>query len=629
MFRSLTFRKRSLLNFFINRINATVISIVLVSVCLFLVFAVTIWGTFLIKKELDRERKETINTLLLHTVRIIKPHIKLMVRGEIEHVAEELLVFEFIKGVRIVWQEPSIYRQIRELDIMLGKNINKEPKQFQIVKGNMNGEIISKSIFDGTKKIATLEVAIDDSIHEHLLKVLWTKFLIIGLFVSIIISFLLYFYYYLVSRPVLNLAEHMKKSGIKLIPFKEEIAPKEIKDLINSYNYLIESLKHYRKDLINTVKHWQQEVQRAENASRAKTEFLANITHELRTPLTVALGMTELIKEESLTENQKKYIQNLEQSLKTLSELIEDVLSFARLEREKEVLQSEVFDLNNFLEEIIKIFKPAYDNKQLKLRLFVDKDVPRFIEGDQVKLRQILINLLSNALKFTPQGAVELRVTVKEKGEDLVFLHFEVRDTGIGIPPDALEKIFIPFERLEHKDLPGTGLGLSICQHLVSLLKGEIWAESPGEGQGASFHVVIPFRKALSKKVSKTLDFPERLSGKVLLAEDNPMTQHFFVKTLEKLGLSVEAVSDGREALRKALSREFDLVLLDIRMPGLDGLEVARRLRQEGFDRPILALTAHAVSEMEAESIRVGMDGFITKPIGRKELARRLSQWLS
>ena len=615
----------------VNRLNATIIAFLVICICLIITLGATVCGTYLIKKELDRERKDTIQTLLLHTARIIKPHIKLMVRGEIEHVAEELLSFEFIKGVRITWQEPNIYRQIREMDLLLGKKPEKHPQKFSITKGNLKGEIISTPIVDNYKAIGTLEVAIDDSIHRQLLKNLWTKFFIIGLTVSILLSILLYLYCYLMNKPILHLAEHMKKKGIKLIPFSEEIAPKEIKILIESYNLLVKHLQHYRKDLINAVKRWQQEVKRAEAASRAKTEFLANITHELRTPLTVALGMAELIKEEPLTPKQQRYLQNLETSLKNLAKLIEDVLSFARLEEERELLQTEVFDLHAFLDELVRILRPQYEAKGLYLRLSIEEQVPRLVEGDPVKVRQILVNLLANALKFTPpgQGGAEIVVRVEDEGEDLVRLHFEVRDTGVGILQEDLEKIFIPFERLQQKELPGTGLGLSISQHLVRLLKGEIWAESPGLGQGTVFHVILPFKKAPEERKEVEEEETPKLKGRVLFAEDNPVTQLFFVKTLRKLGLSVEAVSDGREALKKALEEKFDLILLDIRMPGLDGLEVARRLRQQGYKGPILALTAHAVSEVEAESLRAGMDGFITKPIGRQELARRLSKWLS
>ncbi len=609
------------------RLNATVLILLVILVSISLTVGATLWGTYVIKKELAREREENLRTLLLHTVRVIEPHVKLMVRSEIERVAEELLQFDFIKGVRIVWKEPSIYGDIREMDILLGRHPARPPERLEIAKGDLEGEVISLPIVDQGEVIGRLEVAIDDSSHEKLIRHLLERFFFVGLLISLLVAGLLYLYYRWVSHPALALAKHMEEVPEKLLPFPEVPGPKEIRTLIDSYNHLVERLNHYREELKAAVKRWQEEAKRAEAASRAKTAFLANITHELRTPLTAALGMAELLADSPLPPEERQYVENLKTSLRTLSRLIEDVLSFARLEAERESLREEDFDLRELLTEIEGLLGPQFRRKGLFLRLEMDPSLPLRFRGDAAKIRQVLINLLANALKFTPEGGAVVRVEGVKKSENLIRLRFSVEDTGIGLPQEALERIFIPFERLAGENVPGTGLGLSISRHLVRLLGGKIWAESPGPHQGSTFSFEIPLKVA--EEAKKAAPEKKSLAGRVLLAEDNEVTRHFFVKTLEKLGLEVTAVDDGKAALKEALSGQFDLLLLDIRMPGLDGLEVARRLRAAGFRKPILAITAHAVSEVEAESLRAGMDGFITKPISREELWRHLSRWLS
>ncbi len=609
------------------RLNATVLILLVILVSISLTVGATLWGTYVIKKELAREREENLRTLLLHTVRVIEPHVKLMVRSEIERVAEELLQFDFIKGVRIVWKEPSIYGDIREMDILLGRHPARPPERLEIAKGDLEGEVISLPIVDQGEVIGRLEVAIDDSSHEKLIRHLLERFFFVGLLISLLVAGLLYLYYRWVSHPALALAKHMEEVPEKLLPFPEVPGPKEIRTLIDSYNHLVERLNHYREELKAAVKRWQEEAKRAEAASRAKTAFLANITHELRTPLTAALGMAELLADSPLPPEERQYVENLKTSLRTLSRLIEDVLSFARLEAERESLREEDFDLRELLTEIEGLLGPQFRRKGLFLRLEIDPSLPSRFRGDAAKIRQVLINLLANALKFTSEGGAVVRVEGVKKSENLIRLRFSVEDTGIGLPQEALERIFIPFERLAGENVPGTGLGLSISRHLVRLLGGKIWAESPGPHQGSTFSFEIPLKVA--EEAKKAAPEKKSLTGRVLLAEDNEVTRHFFVKTLEKLGLEVTAVDDGKAALKEALSGQFDLLLLDIRMPGLDGLEVARRLRAAGFRKPILAITAHAVSEVEAESLRAGMDGFITKPISREELWRHLSRWLS
>ncbi len=614
--------------------NVRFVLLTAVILSLLITCGATFWAAHTLKKELLREREENLNVLLAHTAEVLKPLLKFKIKKEIQRVLGELLRFDFVNGARVHWQEPSIYKELRQLDVLLGKDIKEAPPEFEISVGQLKGKIISYPLKEGDETIGFLEIAIDDSPYQKIIQKTVFNFVLTGLLLSLTLVGLIYFYHHLVTRPIVSLANHIErlkeeKREDQLEPFPAIQAPAEIKQLIEAFNRLIVRINQYQERLESTLEQWRLEARRAESASRAKTEFLANVSHEIRTPITSALGMVELLKEGPLTEEQRQQLKNLTIALKNLNELFNQTLDFARFEVGAPEIKEETFDLKGLVEECLALFKPTLSRKGLEGRLILPDRLPLFV-GDPGKLKQIIINLLSNAVKFTQEGEISLEVKVLRQTPDFYWTRISVRDTGEGIQPDQLENIFVPFERLEEtfeRPYAGVGLGLAIAQRLAKILGGKLWAESQGKGHGAAFHLEIPLKLA-SPKASKELP-PKKFTGRVLLAEDNPVNQLYFRKVLEKLGFEVEVASDGFEAFRLAREKEFDLLLLDIRMPGLDGLEVTRRLRQEGYRGVIFALTAHAVSDIEKEAQQAGFDGFLAKPITRKELAQKLAHWLS
>ncbi|WP_169311160.1 response regulator [Thermodesulfatator indicus] len=590
------------------------------------------WGIYKLKQQLMKERQDTIRLILRHTAQIITPPLKYKVKSEIERILQDLVRFEFIKGAKVVWEEPTVYKELGELDAVIKKKEPHKIKKFTIIRGDMDGKIISYQFEDRSGMKATLEVAINDRLYQKIIKNIVVNFAIIGLFSTVLLCVVIYFYYYYIVASILRLVEHIRKIRTEetLKPVVLEKGPKEIIELVQVFNELIENINKYRNHLEKILEQWKSEAVKAKSASQAKTKFLANVSHEIRTPMTAAMGMLEMLKEESSLADKEK-LRHLEVALKSLGALIEETLDFAKLEEGKEEIKEETFNITELGKEIHELFEIEAQKKNLVFEVFISLDIPKELRGDISKIRQIIINLISNAIKFTDKGKITLRIFPEKVGEKFIWLHFEVKDTGCGIPPSELEKIFNPYERLEdlyNKPYPGTGLGLAISKRLAELLGGKLWAESEGLGRGAIFHLLIPLKRAESDSpIQKTP--PKKLKGKVLLAEDNPVNQLYFKRVLEKLGLNVEVASDGLEALNVINEKHFDLIILDIRMPGLSGLEIVKRIRKKGISIPIIALTAHSVSEIEKEALASGFDDFLQKPISREELAQKLAKWLS
>ncbi|MEW6490111.1 MAG: CheR family methyltransferase [Thermodesulfobacteriota bacterium] len=385
----------------------------------------------------------------------------------------------------------------------------------------------------------------------------------------------------------------------------------------------------------------------AEAASQAKSEFLARMSHEIRTPMNGIMGMTELALLEGVSPKAERYLALGTQSAKDLLDVINDILDLAKVEAGRVELAAATFDLGHLVESAVATLGLAARRKGLELTHRVDPSVPLRVVGDEGRLRQVLTNLVGNAVKFTERGEVEvtvglaagvprseLRVASSADGTgnrepgigNPVTLCFTVRDTGIGIPAENLPSVFDSFSlatRSTHAKYGGTGLGLSIAKHLAELMGGEIWAESePGRGSVFSFTA----RLALAGEDSALKARQEAQVGalacrlRLLLAEDNPVNQLFAKALLEAQGHRVAVVSDGLEALEALAAEPFDAVLMDVQMPGLDGVEAARRVRQGRVagtppDLPIVALTAHALTGDRERFFGAGMDYYLSKPL--------------
>jgi signal transduction histidine kinase/ActR/RegA family two-component response regulator/streptogramin lyase len=396
-----------------------------------------------------------------------------------------------------------------------------------------------------------------------------------------------------------------------------------------------------------TIEKQNQEIQllleKAQEASRLKSEFLANVSHEIRTPMNGVLGMQALALSTPLSEEQREYLETAQVSAVSLLGLLNDVLDFSKIEAGKLDLDLMDFSLRELLDAAAKTMSGRAAEKGLRLNVEIAPGLPDALRGDATRLRQVLLNLLGNAVKFTNAGHIDLRVAQEPNAQDLV-LRFSVADTGIGIPRDKQQIIFEEFRQADSsttRKYGGAGLGLGICTRLVALMGGRIWVESE-PGHGSTFHFTARLSPAApappcpAETVSTSsfdLASPAGRSLHILLAEDNPVNQKCAVRLLEKMGHRVQVVSNGSEAVDTSAAASFDLLLTDVQMPEMDGLAATRliRERERGSDAhlPILGMTAYAMRGDRERCLDAGMDGYIAKPVQPQELREAIQAAVS
>lgn len=439
----------------------------------------------------------------------------------------------------------------------------------------------------------------------------------------------------IVTKPIFQLVEATKavsKGDIK--SRLENKRSDEFGALTDLFNKMLDQLQNKQEELALAVNV-------AESASSAKSSFLANMSHEIRTPLTAILGFGSLLKDGTLSQYQiQQHVESIIRAGNHLHQIINDILDMSKIEAGQLVIDNTSVNVSELLSDISFLMKPHAEEKGLNFRIRYNFPLPSTVNSDPTRIKQILLNLCSNAIKFTNDGNVEIAVSYLSK-ENL--LSFDVTDTGIGLDAEESKRLFIPFSQGDTsitREFGGTGLGLCICKELVNNLGGEIYCQSR-KGIGSRFTFTINPGKISENMLVKEFDGadvevqeeivkiePGSLGGRVLLAEDTLDNQKLISMYVTRTGAIVEVVNNGKQAVDKALAREFDLILMDMQMPIMSGIEATKKLREMGYAKPIVALTANALREDQEESMRAGLDEYLTKPVDLNRFNSVLRRYL-
>jgi signal transduction histidine kinase/ActR/RegA family two-component response regulator len=454
----------------------------------------------------------------------------------------------------------------------------------------------------------------------------------------------------LLARPLVLLREGITavRDG-ELKPLQVSRTGDEIEFLGDSFNSMIEALaaskeeiREHRELLEERIRKRTEELQettiRAEAASSAKSEFLANMSHELRTPMNGVIGMIDLVMEGPVSVEQRERLETAQHCAYSLLSLLNDILDLSKIEAGKMALEKIPFDVRAMTEDCVRFHLPRASRNGVDLRCEIADDVPEEVLGDPLRVRQILSNLLSNAVKFTSHGfiVVRLRSTAGESGA--LSLHIDVEDTGPGIPPEKLPYIFDKFTQADgsvSRKYGGTGLGLAITKKLAEMSEGGITVKSELD-RGTTFSVNLKCGTSIVSDVPRRNPLesvtraPHAGVARILVVEDNQVNQKVVTAVLRKRGFAIELANDGREAVAKLENGDYDLILMDVQMPVLDGLEATRIIRrnQRWKSLPIIAMTAHAMNGDRERCLDAGMTGYVSKPVHPSHLLQVIDEHL-
>ncbi|MDC0663389.1 ATP-binding protein [Marinobacter sp. SS21] len=505
----------------------------------------------------------------------------------------------------------------------------------------------------GAIRIGAVEVGVSEAVIAAKQRdILWSSF-IVGLA-------LLFFTVLVVRRSLTSLVGPMQDLADRVtaliggdyanVPIKRLHNTTEIIELEKNLNSLARHMQNLQSSRDQTLAASETARERAESASKAKSEFLAVMSHELRTPLNGVLGMIELITEDELTEQQRDYLHTAKRSTEDLLTVISDILDFSRMDRGQLALDYHDFDIREVIENCVATFRHAAEQQGLSLSLQFSGNWPghTLVRGDAPRLRQVLAGLLDNGIKFTEEGTISVQAEWHHLEHQCMVLQCTVRDSGSGIPSERMKEIFRTFEQLDNSDARrhgGTGIGLALVQKLVELMGGHIKVDTD-LGMGSAFCFELPFEldtdsttdesqsQSQSQSQSRVI-MTDGATSRALVVEDNPVNQRVATALLTRLGFETDAVSNGQDALERVQSLQFNysVILMDCQMPVMDGYETTRSIReweqQNGHTSvPIIALTADVLPGTENTCREAGMNDYLAKPVRKENLRAVLSRWI-